>query len=80
MSISDDEIKAISSNIAFQLEQMLNFLTRSEKNTSQIYGKVFKNRLSKICGRQPLKKLKGYGLPKADLTHSKLLKAVIHKI
>ena len=27
---------------------------------------VFKNRPSKICGRQPLKNLKGYNLPNAD--------------
>ena len=27
--------------------------------------KGFKNGPSKICGRQPLKKLKGHGLPKA---------------
>ena len=27
-----------------------------------IWDKVFKNGPSKICGRQPLKNLKGYGL------------------
>ena len=27
-----------------------------------IWGKVFKNGPSKICGRQPLKYLKGYGM------------------
>ena len=26
------------------------------------WDKVFKNGLSKVCGRQPLKNLKGYGL------------------
>ena len=31
---------------------------------SDIWVKVFKNRPSKICGRQPLKNLKWYGLPK----------------
>ena len=31
-----------------------------------IWDKVFKNELSKTCGRQLLKHLKGYGLPKAD--------------
>ena len=34
----------------------------------------------KICGRQPLKNLKGYGMPKADHTPSDFLKAVFHKI
>ena len=28
-----------------------------------IRDKVFKNGQSKICGRQPFKNLKGYGLP-----------------
>ena len=30
-------------------------------------SQVFKNGPSKICGRQPIKNLKGYGLPKANL-------------
>ena len=49
--------------------------------TTQLYkwAKVFKNGLSKICGRQPLKNLKGYGLSKADNTPSNFLKAVFHK-
>ena len=42
-------------------------------------GQVFKNEPSKICGRQPLKNLKGYGLPKADRTLSNFSKAVFHK-
>ena len=29
--------------------------------SKSIWGKVFKNGSSKICGRQPLKNLKGYG-------------------
>ena len=41
--------------------------------------KVFKNGPSKICGRQPLKNLKGYDLLKADHAHSIFLKAVFHK-
>ena len=41
--------------------------------------KVFKNEPSQICGRQSLKNFKGYGLPKADHTPSKLLKAAFHK-
>ena len=31
---------------------------------SNIWDKVFKNGASEICGRQPLKNLKRYGLPK----------------
>ena len=41
--------------------------------------KVFENGPSKIWGRQPLKHLKWYGLPKADHTRSNFLKAVFHK-
>ena len=37
-----------------------------------IWGKVFKNGPSEICGRQPLKNLK-------ELTHSNFSKAVFHK-
>ena len=44
-----------------------------------IWGKVFKSGPSKIFGRQPLKNLKGYGLPKADHIPSNFLKAVFHK-
>ena len=43
-------------------------------NSMFIWDKVFKNGPSKICGRQPLKNLKGYGLPKQTI-----LKTVIHK-
>ena len=32
------------------------------------WDEVFKNGPSKICGRQPLKNMKGYGLPRADHT------------
>ena len=34
-------------------------------------GKVFKSRLSKFCGRQPLKQFKGYGLLKQRLSSAK---------
>ena len=48
-----------------------------------IWDKVFNNGPNKICGRQPLKSLKGYGLleadHKADHTPSNFLKAVFHK-
>ena len=46
------------------------------------WDKVFKNGPSKICGRQPLKKLNGYDLlkqTKADHNPSTFLKAVFHK-
>ena len=33
--------------------------------SEHIWDKVFENGPSKICGRQPLKNLKGYGLPRA---------------
>ena len=47
---------------------------------NQIYlGQRLKNRLNKICGRQPLKKLRWYGLFKAEHTLSIFLKAVFHK-
>ena len=43
------------------------------------WDKVFKNRQSKICGRQPLRNLKGYNLLQTDHIPSKSLKAVFHK-
>ena len=33
-----------------------------------IWDKVFKNEPSKICGRQPLKNVKGYGLFKQTIS------------
>ena len=33
-----------------------------------LWGKVFKNRPSKICGRRPLKKLKWSGLPRQTIS------------
>ena len=36
---------------------------KTQQDDTRIWDKVFKNRLSKICGRQPLKNLKWYGLP-----------------
>ena len=43
-------------------------------NNILIWEKVFKSGPSKVCGRQPLKNLKGYGL-----LPSNFLKAVFHK-
>ena len=43
------------------------------------WDKLFKNGPSKICGRQPLKNLKGFNLSKADHTPSNFLKVVFHK-
>ena len=37
------------------------------------WDKVFQNGPSKICGRQPLKHLKRYGLPKQDLSNGQHL-------
>ena len=44
-----------------------------------IWEKVFKNGPSKNCGRNPLKKLKEYGLLKANHTPTNFLKVVFHK-
>ena len=44
------------------------------------WDKVFKTGPSEICGRQPFKNLKGYGLLEADHTPSKSLKAVFRKL
>ena len=44
-----------------------------------IWDIVFKNGPSKICGRQPLKNSKGYGLRKADYTPLNFFKAVFRK-
>ena len=41
-----------------------------------IFEKVFKNGPNEICGRQPLKILKGYGLAKADHILSNFLKTI----
>ena len=38
-----------------------------------------KNGQGKICGRQPLKTLKGYGLFEADYIPLNFLRAVFHK-
>ena len=42
--------------------------------------KVFKNVPSKICGRQPLKNLKGYDPPKGNHTLSNFLKGCLPPI
>ena len=43
------------------------------------WDKLFKNGPSKICGRQPLKNLKGFDQSIADHTPSHFLKAVFYK-
>ena len=43
-----------------------------------IWDKLFNNGPSKICGRQPLKNLKGHGVLKADHSLSNFLKTVFH--
>ena len=42
------------------------------------WDKVFQNGPSKICGRQPLKHLKRYGLPKQDLSNGQHLYEKCH--
>ena len=44
----------------------------------EIWIKVFKNGPSKICGRQPLKHLNWYGLPKQPY-HFKFLKDIFYE-
>ena len=44
-----------------------------------IWDKVFKSGPSKICGRQPLKNLKGYCLLKQKISLQIISKAVFHK-
>ena len=41
-------------------------VNRQELHSCDKWDKVFKNRPSKICGRQPLKNFKEYGLLEAD--------------
>ena len=54
-------------------------MVTSTQEWDKVWDKVFKNGPSKICGKQPLKNLKEYGLLKADHTLSNFLKAVFHK-
>ena len=44
--------------------------TKQEVNWTNIWVKEFKNGPTKICGRQPFRKLKRYGLPKPKQTIS----------
>ena len=53
---------------------------KTRSRTTTMWDKVYKNGLSKICGRQPLKDLKGYRLLKADGNLSNFLKAVFQNI
>ena len=53
-----------------QKNQQISIWKKTNKIWSDKWDKVFKNGPSKICGRQPLKNLKGYGLLKqADHTY-----------
>ena len=49
-----------------RLKRSIFWETDLRRRCMKIWEKVFKNEPSKICGRQSLKNLKGYGLPKAD--------------
>ena len=48
--------------------------------TNSIWDREFKKGRSKICGRQSLKNLKGYGLPKADHAPFKFFKGCLPQI
>ena len=54
-----------------EMFQKLQFKYYSVHKINNRGDKVFKKWPSKICGRQPLKNLKRYGLPKADHAPSK---------
>ena len=49
-------------------------------NCKYKWDKVFKNRPSKIRGRQPLKKLKWYGLPRQTVTIKIFFKGCLSQI
>ena len=53
-----------TSGMIWVKERTFNFA----KTTVYRWGKVFKNGQSKICGRQPLKNLKWYGLPRQTIS------------
>ena len=72
------EFGDIFKNTCFGRTTLVDASGRSTKKTD-IWEEVFKNGSSKTCERQPLKKLKGYCLPKADYTPSNFLEAVFHK-
>ena len=66
----------------FNVEKMWCVCTWNWSSSAKIginWDILFKNGPSKICGRQPLKNLKGYGLPKVNHTSSHFLKAVFRK-
>ena len=47
---------------------LVEFIFRELNTLKKMWDKVFKNGPSKICGRQPLKNLKGYGLLKQAIS------------
>ena len=66
----------------FNVEKMWCVCTWNWSSSAKIginWDKLFKNGPSKICGKQPLRNLRGYGLPKVNHTSSKFLKAVVRK-
>ena len=65
--------------IWFKMKRKTDLQTSWCQLISIIWDKVFKSGPSKICGRQALNNLKGYGLCKADHTPSNFLKVVFHK-
>ena len=73
---------------AFKEKKLLHISTKCNKGNkdyiqfkkpNHIWGKLFKTGPSKICGRQVLENLKGYGMLETDHTSSNVLKAVLHK-
>ena len=58
------------------LDRVLNTPLTYLKCMKVLWDKVFKNGPSKICGRQPLKNLKRYGLLEENHAPSNFLKAV----
>ena len=62
----------------FILRSVLRYTDTFPRFRVSKWDKVFKNGPSKICGRQPLKNLKVYGLSEGYHTLSNFLKAVFH--
>ena len=54
--------------------------TSTKISPTNLRDKVFKNGPSEICGRQPLKNLKWYGLLKQTIPHFKFFKGYLPQI
>ena len=60
--IIERKILQILKNVEVGSEKIWSSFKVYVDNLLDVWDKVFKNGASKICGRQPLKNLKGYGL------------------